>query len=194
LKNHEKVIPSCAAFIIRSGHHRAEPFLLQGKHHHEIAKINFYVSGTYYHKGNSNTNYLLMYPFPVGSVYGKPDSIFIFNLTDNNKIEFEKKSEGLLVFKIEFQSVNEIALQISYKQELLGHRAEYILETTRSWREPLFKADYQLIIPDSLKISRFSILPDDSHKTGNEIIYYWTRTNYMPLENMVFEFEKYSDE
>jgi hypothetical protein len=156
----------------------------------KIEKQQFYVSGTYFFRYNLTDKKLLYYPFPTGDQFGNPDSVFLYDLTNNIPIEpMEQDSSGLL-FLADFSKSSDICVQISYKQPLLENQAEYILETTRVWGKPLDEATYQLIIPTSLSITRFAIPPDDSIITDLEKIYTWEKFNYMPEQNMVFEFEE----
>lgn len=149
----------------------------------------FYVSGLYFLKGEKGEKSTLLYPFPIDSAYKNIDSVFIINLTNNLKIEPVKVEASYLIFKIEFDKTEEIILQIGYKHELKAKKAEYILKTTLSWKRPFDKANYQLIVAPNITITRFSIQPMDSIISLREKIYYWEKRNYMPSENMIFEFE-----
>ena len=80
------------------------------------------------------------------------------------------------------------AIQISYRQKLLGNRAEYILKSTIGWKKPLDQASYQLIVPSGIRISSFSIAPQDSIVTDGEVVYLWNKYHYMPSENLIFEY------
>lgn len=154
----------------------------------KIEKDYFYVSGSYYLKTVRDRSVALVYPFPVDSLMGEVDSILVFDMTENKPIELiNKRAEGI-AFKADFGDKNELVILISYRQKLLGGRAEYILESAKGWKKPFEEADYQLIIPDSLKVVSFSIPPDESVISDKEIIYYWSKTNYMPSKNIVFEF------
>ena len=116
------------------------------------------------------------------------DSILIFNITGNKPIEILSKKKTGVLFRADFGKEKEIQLLIAYRQKLPGNKAEYILESTASWRKPLEQADYQLIVPADLEITRFSIQPDTFMEAGEEMVYYWTKKNYMPQVNMIFEF------
>jgi hypothetical protein len=153
-----------------------------------IEKEHFYVTGSYYLKTVQDKSVALVYPFPMDSLMGEVDSISVFNLTANEPIEILSKRREGIAFKANFGDTTDLVILISYRQKLLGNRAEYILESTKGWKKPFEQADYQLIVPDSLKIISFSIPPDESVKTDQEIIYYWSKTNYMPEVNMIFEF------
>jgi hypothetical protein len=155
----------------------------------QIEKDYFYVTGIYYLQTRGDTSVVLVYPLPVHSLYGEVDTVVIFNMTTDRFIQPLASRKDAIVFKAGFSEHAQVSLLISYRQKLLGNRAEYILESTASWREPLEQADYQLIVPKETKITSFSIPPDESVESGDETIYYWTRKNYMPPVNMIFEFE-----
>ena len=153
-----------------------------------ISNHRFYITGTYYLKNSALEQKVLIYPFPVGPAYGKVDSVVIFDLTDNQLVKPEITDSAKLLFIIDFTNDYEKVLQISYQQELKEFRAEYILESTLNWREPIKEVHYQLIISKDLEITDFSILPGDSIITENEIIYTWEKYNYLPSRNMIFDF------
>lgn len=154
----------------------------------KLEKDNFQVAGDYFLKTTNDSSIVLFYPFPVDSLYGEADSIIIFNINNNEEIEILSRKKTGVVFRADFGNEKEIHLLIAYRQKLLGNKAEYILKTTAGWRKPLEIADYQLIVEDRLIVTGFSIEPDSFMDSGEEKIYYWSRENYMPSENLIFEF------
>ena len=154
----------------------------------EIGEGYFHVNGIYYLKNKRSEVKTLVYPFPVDPLYGKVDSVYIFNLKTNEIIEPLKTDVNSAVFKIDFSTHNELAVQVSYRQELINSRAEYILESTIAWKKPLDQANYQLIVPNSIELIKFSIPPGDSSVYDDERIYFWEESNYMPPGNLVFDF------
>lgn len=156
----------------------------------KIQEHHFYVSGTYYFRVDQPGIKQLYYPFPVSDLFGNPDSVYLFDLTNNAPIEPTVSDSSGLLFLADFSKYSDLGIQISYRQPLLGSKAEYILETTKVWGKPFREATYQLIIPKSLIITRFAIVPDDFIITDQEKIYTWEKYNYMPERNMVFEFSE----
>lgn len=155
----------------------------------EIRDDVFYVSGTYYYRYGLDDKKLIYYPFPVSKHYGKVDSTMIYDLTNNRQIQPEERDEEGLLFLLDFSHANELAIQVSYRQEVPDGQSEYIIETTQAWKRPLEEATYQLIVPDHKRIISFSIPPDDSITIPREMIYTWEKHNFMPEQNMLFEFE-----
>jgi hypothetical protein len=155
----------------------------------KIEQDYFYVTGNYFLKTTGDQLITLIYPLPVDSLYGEVDTISIYNLTTNKPVQILDREKDVVVFKLEFGEYKEVELLISYRQKLLGNRAEYILESTASWRKPLERADYQLIVPAGMEIESFSIKPDESVIAGEEMIYYWTKKNFMPAVNIIIQFK-----
>ncbi len=155
----------------------------------KIDKGYFHVTGIYYLTSDGNKPEVLVYPYPVDSLYGAVDSIFIYSITANKIITPLKTDMNKTFFSIDFNHNRDQVIQISYRQQLSGTRAEYILKSTIGWKEPLDQADYQLIVPSTLHISSFSIPPHDSIVTDHEVVYLWNKHDYMPSENMVFEYK-----
>jgi hypothetical protein len=148
----------------------------------------FYVTGVYYFRNDNSKTEALIYPFPVDPLYGAVDSLFIFNTTTNQVIKPLKTGLDGMAFKVDFSKLREQVIQVSYRQTLLDHRAEYILKSSIGWKKPLDQANYQLIVPLDMRISRFSIFPQDSIVTDHEVIYTWKKQNYFPSENLIFEY------
>lgn len=153
-----------------------------------ISVDKFYVTGLYYLRCDKPEKKLLAYPFPLDKLYGQVDSILIYDLTSDTGLSPLRSDSAGLVFAVDFRSGGEKLVQISYQQELLGNRAEYILKSTRAWRQPLDEAHYQLVVTNDFIMTHFSIPPQDSIMAGKEKVYTWDMMNYMPLENMVFGF------
>lgn len=154
-----------------------------------IDREYFYVSGIYFINSEEKDTLILSYPFPIDSLYGAVDSLFIFNLTTESQIFPFRQNRQSAAFVLDFSLEKEMVLQISYRQKLLSKRAEYILLTTKSWQGSFEKANYQLIVPLGMQITHFSIAPGDYQSTDRSEVFYWEYYNYFPEKNMIFEFE-----
>jgi len=148
----------------------------------------FYVNGIYYLRAANTVDLPLVYPFPVGHLYGAVDSIYIINLTQNNRIDQYRETENGILFAVHLDSLIPTKLLISYKQHLRGRKAEYILRSTMAWKKPLEEVSYRLLIPSGKEVLHFSIEPDTLifHKATR--LYHWERRNFLPDSNMVFTF------
>ena len=58
---------------------------------------------------------------------------------------------------------------------------DYILKSTRTWKEALKQADYSLTFDKSIQIESFSLKPD-SLKNG---VYYWTEKDFYPNDDFI---------
>jgi hypothetical protein len=155
----------------------------------KITNDRFCVTGFYQINGKNQNKNVLVYPFPIDSLYGDIDSLKIYNLSTNELITPLSCNNKKAVFKINFDKNKVLDVQISYCQKLLGHQAEYLLKSTISRERPLIQANFQLIVPDNITITHFSYLPQDSIKTDSELVYYWRKINFMPKDNMIFKFK-----
>jgi hypothetical protein len=153
-----------------------------------IQNDHFYVSGMYYLKNETKESQTLVYPFPVNPLLGKVDSLYVYNITNGEVIIPIIKIENTPVIKIGFEEEEQI-IQISYRQVLLGNQAEYVLKSTRGWKNPLVRANYELIVPVSYHMTYFSLLPNDSIVLKNEKVYFWEIFNFMPTENFLIEYQ-----
>ncbi len=154
----------------------------------KIEKDYFYVNGDYYLKSTENRSQILFYPFPVGNLYGDVDSVSIFDVNRQEKLNQFNKTEKGVYFTFTSDSLCESHLQIAYRQILLGNQAEYILETTQVWAKPLISARYQLITGSEIDVTSFSYDPDRLIELKGESIYFWAKQNFMPQKNMIFTF------
>lgn len=154
----------------------------------KIEADSFCVTGIYYLRGDEHERATMIYPFPVDSLYGEVDSFYIYNLITNESIIPQQINKNNAVFSIDFADNQELIIQISYRQKLLYNYAEYILKSTINWKESLDEAYYQLIIPEYIEITKFSIFPGDSIIADNEKIYMWEEYNYLPEKNLIFEY------
>jgi len=146
----------------------------------------FYVDGIYFFKNQTSKKIkrVLFYPFPTDSIFGTVDSIKAICLKDSlNKI-LNSKPNGFL-FCVEIESKHIGKYNLCYRQKLLSNKAEYILTTTQLWQKPFEEVNYQLIIPQYIKIDSLSYLPDNVKTVENKCIFYWHKENFMPSKNMI---------
>jgi hypothetical protein len=129
----------------------------------------------------------IYYPFPHSA--GKAiDSISVYNLSKVQELPFQRENKFGLSFYLITEPSDTVICQIKYRQALNSDSAVYILESTKSWNLPLNFADFKLVIPDSLNITKFSYPPDKSYEIEKFKIYLWKRKNFMPDQNMIFHF------
>jgi hypothetical protein len=154
----------------------------------QIEGNSFHVNGIYYLRcpQRSDSSIALFYPFPTDSIYSKPDSLFIFNLTRGKEITGYLEHESGVLFNSGLDSVT--AILVSYRQHFKSNKVRYILTTTQYWGKALEIATYKLILNNNIQIKSFSYEPDSQSRFGETIVYYWGKKNFMPLKDMIFTF------
>lgn len=152
----------------------------------------FCVKGIYYicNITDKPVNNILYYPFPVDSLYGIVDSVLIYNLTDTIPVKIIKRKENGFSFKISLEPFRVGKYKIFYRQRLKANKAEYILTTTKHWGKPLQTANFQLEIPNHIKIDSLSFKPDSIYVNHDISKYFWKKTDFMPDRNFIIIFDR----
>lgn len=143
----------------------------------------FSVNGlyTFINSNEQSINQVILFPFAK-----ETDCIFIhnvYNLTYDTKINFQKTREGI-IFKLFIFPGDTIVLNVAFSQ-LTCNENVYILESTQTWSDPLYEANYSLTYDSSVKIDSLSLKPD----TLINNVYYWNKTNYYPKKNFIIWIE-----
>lgn len=157
----------------------------------EIRDGRFSVDGDYFfcNSGQDSVSRILLYPFPEDPTYGEAEGIKIKNLTTGDAIPFSKTKSGIY-FPVNISPMKAIRHNIAYSQPITGNKAEYILLTTQQWGKPFERANYQLCVPEAMKIDSVSIQPDTVYINEGKRWYIWHRSDYMPRQNMIFYFSR----
>lgn len=157
----------------------------------EIKKNHFCVDGIYYFRNNSaeKITRLLFYPFPLDSLYGKVDSMRAICLSDSSECLIKSNDKGFS-FKIMIAPKQEEKYRLSYRQELFGNIAEYILTTTQRWGKPFEEVNYRIFLPTEIKLDSLSYFPDSLQTVENKHIFFYHKENFMPDRNLKILFEK----
>ncbi len=80
----------------------------------------------------------------------------------------------------------ETRMRVIYRQKHNNAKGRYILTTTRSWKKPLEKAEFRLILQGvTLKNSNYPVEPVKNTNGA----WQFSRTDFMPSRDWVFEFE-----
>jgi hypothetical protein len=151
----------------------------------------FYMDGIYHfcNIGSDSLNTILFYPFPVDEKYGDVDTFLVQDLTDGHKVTIDRQARQGIGFWIALPPYGIKKYRIYYRQPLLGHQAEYILTTTKAWKRPLESAVFTLSVPSEIRITSFSIAPDDHQDGPVYSLFYWKRSGFLPDTNFVVVFE-----
>lgn len=143
------------------------------------------VKGEYYLKNNLKQfkQQSLIYPFIIRDELPFPDSIRVFLLPDSVIIPF-KYIPGAIAFSVLLDPKSTICFCVIYIQKTPRHLMEYLLTSTRRWKEPLEFATYIVKLPLQSKIEDFLPQYDQLIKENGEQIFIVRRKNYMPEDNL----------
>lgn len=129
----------------------------------------------------------IFYPFPYEE--GEfVDSIRVYHVFDGCEVRYRREGVFGIAFPLHLSGCDTVLLQIRYRQKIKERRAVYILKTTQGWGKPLDVAEFKLITPITLYIQTFSYPPDTSYRIQNLKINVWKKEQFMPEQDMVFEF------
>jgi hypothetical protein len=139
---------------------------------------NFTINGIFSFSNVSNevVNQRIIFPFAVSA--DLIDSVRVINLRDSKIIHYSCLP-GSISFEILLFPKDTIDLNIYYSQKASNINS-YILTTTRFWGKPLKKAVYSLTVSNDTDIRSMSYKPDSLQKSGDEIIYYWVKRDFLP--------------
>lgn len=158
----------------------------------EIKNNHFIVDGNYFFCNNDNTKAekLIFFPAPPEKDYGIIDSISVYNLTKDTLCRILNKTSKGFYFRITLEPYGVAEYRVFYIHKLISAKAEYILESTRSWNKPLENAAYKLIISGGLELVSSSYEPDSVVSSSGCNTYHWQKKDFMPDKNFTFSFQE----
>ncbi len=156
----------------------------------ELGSATFKVDGVYYFRNNSSReiNRVLFYPIPVDSLYGEAIETKAIALADSSDCLVKVQPNGFF-FSIHLKPYQKGRFHLAYTQNLKGKQAEYILTSTQNWGKSLEEVNYQLSIPQNIKIDSISYLPDSLQTKQGKHIFHYHRIDFQPEKNMIIKFE-----
>jgi len=154
-----------------------------------LDSISFDVDGYYWfaNRNSQPVNSDIFYPFPQNAG-GVIDSVRLYNISAGQKTKYKQEANFGISFQLTIPPKDSSLFQIGYRQQVKSDSAIYILKTTRNWGKPLQNAVYKLVVPNNLKIKKFSYTPDKIYNVEGYTIYYWEKINFMPDKDMIFYF------
>lgn len=122
---------------------------------------------------------LLFYPYPLDSLYCKPDSSFAISLIDDENSQNHETEKGFS-FAVNIPPYSVRSYKLGYQQKVKGNYAEYILTSTQSWGEVFEQASYYFVTNEETIIDSFSFSPDSSYiENGLKNIFGIKRTFFL---------------
>lgn len=157
----------------------------------ELSNEYVEINGVYDLRNNSGNpqNINLFYPFPIDSMYNEVSNVYAFETTKDstlNRLMKINKKGAMVKLEIDARSVK--TLYIGYQQKLNGHKAEYILTTTKNWGKPLESSQIELIVPNNIKVESISYQAKDTLVSDDKTHYFIHELNFMPVKNFIVNF------
>jgi hypothetical protein len=153
-----------------------------------IKKDNCRVTGTYYFKNNGTLPVDKMIYYPISKNYGllEPDSINVYNLSNDTLIPHASYKEGIS-FSLFIPAEKTVVYQVIYFQKTPNQKVEYILTTTKSWNRPLESAEFIIKLHSGLSLESLSMEYEYKKISNNYTSYFISRHNFMPDSNLIIE-------
>ncbi len=140
-------------------------------------------------QGPAAARWPIYYPLTNTGALPFPDSISVLDASTGKHLAFEKSGDGVL-FPLDIPPEHTRRIRIRYSQRTPAAEFEYILTTTRAWGRPLERAEFKIVIPDSLRLTSCSPSFVAMEKTGRGTVYHITRTNFMPASNLHIQWKR----
>lgn len=160
--------------------------------------ITVSVSGTlctldadYYFKNSSArpASCSIFYPLINRKDLPYPDSILVLTDSIDAPTRLEKASEGIL-FYLSLRGKETRNVHVRYRQKTPAQKFEYILTSTKAWGKPLELAEFQIVVPDSLRLVSCTPAFDAKQKSEHEAVYLITRHDFLPASNLVVQWKE----
>jgi hypothetical protein len=123
----------------------------------------------------------LFYPFPENTM-DLVDSIVIRDMKTNEIIQYKEGKSGIF-FDISVKAYGQATCRVYFRQQVAEKKFRYILTSTESWGRALDFANFELQVPEYIKIDSLSYPPDTSFIKDNLQYYYWKIKDFMPRKD-----------
>ncbi len=147
------------------------------------------VTGTYrFLSTGSPRTVPIFYPFPVDETAAFPDSIAV-SFLDGGPITFTPlPRSGSISFPLAV--TDETAITVTYSQKLHTPRARYILTDDGPWIWAIDRAEFTVVLPDSLEGVRFNYEFTLLDRKAGKSHYRMEKRRFFPARDLVVEWEQ----
>ncbi|MBN2564985.1 MAG: hypothetical protein JXB46_04675 [Candidatus Eisenbacteria bacterium] len=146
------------------------------------------VSALYYFRNESDgdVHQMIRYPFPVDRFHLYPRVVRVWEKTDDDlrPMGFSHRDRSI-VWTMSLGPRETKTVRVDYAQDIRSPRAIYIVTTTRLWQRPIELAEFEFRVPSSLDSVRLNFKPDLESASGDTVIYYVKRRDFMPDQDMI---------
>jgi hypothetical protein len=149
------------------------------------------LEGVYYFRnpGPGSAECSILYPLIDTDSLPYPDSITVLDDSTREAIGFERSTEGV-VFYLNVPALQTRKIRIWYNQRTPLQQFEYILTSTQAWGRPLERAEFHIVVPESLTMISCSPSFDTKEQSEHGIIYHIKRNNFMPASNLTIQWKR----
>jgi hypothetical protein len=153
----------------------------------EIKDRLFSVNGIYYFHSEARDTFVVMFPFPIDSIYSRPHNLRVGYPDTGEAISYQAANDSS---SIVFQTIADRnrPIQIEYQQTLKTKKASYILLSANTWQKALKQADYKLVADTNIIIKYLSLKPDKMIFLYGKNIYLWHKADFIPQTDFNVEF------
>ncbi len=148
------------------------------------------IDGVYYFKNNTSTSgpMPVLFPFYVDSLSEYPSFVRAYTISDSGDT-IDVKIKHIREQNRVHLTIPLIPKQISkwyieYVQKIHSTSARYVLTSTAAWGEPLKDAAYKFKVPAEYRDVKTWPEADSSNANGNNSIYWSTKKDFMPRQDM----------
>ncbi len=148
---------------------------------------SFELDGLYYfaNYADSSISQVVSFPVPVDSLCLLPELLKLEVVDDSlSACRLISKGKQGFMFMLEMPARSFCTVRISYKQQLFGDYARYIITTANGWGRPLPYAKYSLKVDDEVKLLSLPF-PDPQ---GSEGQYTWEFCDFSPETEFELKF------
>jgi hypothetical protein len=150
-----------------------------------------WLDGTYYFEnhGPVAAGWSIFYPLINTTELPFPVSVSVVDASNGDPLTFENSTTGVLFF-LSVPPERTKKIRVRYHQQTPAGKFEYILTTTKAWGRPLERAEFSIVVPDSLELISCSPSFDRKEKNGQETIYHIRRDHFMPASNLMIQWKR----
>jgi hypothetical protein len=126
----------------------------------------------------------LFYPFPVSKQLPFPDMIEFLSMDTGTHLPIMGAEKGVS-FVLPMDAVSETSIHVEYWQTAEHNFFKYILTSTRNWGRSLEWANYEIHVPEHLKLEYCSLDIDTSWVEIEEKVYLISREKFLPVNDLI---------
>jgi hypothetical protein len=134
----------------------------------------------------------MLYPFPVDESQDFPHQISAFRITNEGDERLDvtsRRPANAVRLDLSMGRKSSGEMKVTYSQKLRAQEARYILTTTKAWGKPLRSADYEIIVPENLRIISMSFPFDGVETSAGKRHYYLHKEDFMPQTDLIVRWD-----